>query len=144
MSTENDVKIDYAVVLKQLQGELDGLDERRQALLASISAIRRLVQNDQGDDEQLFVPRPVPGETVRMPAIPPRVFADKTPTEAYRLLMERWPGHYRAPQIADLFGEGGMMINDRTALLQAIHSVLKRERSRQLRSVVGDGGGNRY
>jgi hypothetical protein len=127
MTTDEQMKIDYAVVLKQLQDELDGMDERRQALLASIAAIRRLVSDDQ--TEQAFPP--MPDAPVRMPAIPPQFFAGMTPTAAYRELMQRWPGHYKPPQIADLFMAGGMDAPNRTQLVQSIHSVLKRERQRQ-------------
>lgn len=127
MTTDTDMKIDYAVVLKQLQDELDGMDERRQALLASISAIKRLVS---GDEKEVSYP-PSPDEPPRMPAIPPNFFAGMTPTEGYRQLMQRWPGHYRPPQIADLFMAGGIDAANRTALVQAIHSVLKRARARE-------------
>ncbi len=126
MTTDTDMKLDYAVVLKQLQDELDGMDERRQALLASIAAIKRLVPEDE--KEQAFPP--MPDSPPRMPTIPPGFFAGMTPTEGYRELMQRWPGHYRPPQIADLFLAGGMVVANRTALVQAIHSVLKRARQR--------------
>jgi len=124
---DEDMKIDYAAVLKQLQDELGGMDERRQALLASISAIKRLV----GDDEREEAFPPAQDPQVKMPAIPPGFFANMTPTEGYRELMQRWPGHYRPPQIADLFMAGGMMATSRTGLVQAIHSVLKRARQRE-------------
>ena len=61
-------------------------------------------------------------------------FAGKSPTDAYRELMRVWPGHYRPPQIADLFMQGGMATPSRTALVQSIHSVLKRERQRMSRN----------
>lgn len=125
MATDAEMKIDYAVVLKHLQEELDGMDERRQALLASIAAMKRLVGDDQ---EQAFPP--AQDSPVRMPPIPPRFFLGMTPTEAYRELMQRWPGHYRPPQIADLFMAGGMETANRTTLIQSIHSVLKRARQR--------------
>lgn len=127
MATDPDMKIDYAVVLKGLQDELDGMDEHRQALLASIAAMKRLVGER---DEQAFPP--AQDSPIRMPAIPPGFFARMTPTEAYRELMLRWPGHYRPPQIADLFMAGGIHAASRTTLVQAIHSVLKRERQRKL------------
>src|SRR5579862_5425802 len=122
-----DMKIDYAAVLRQLQTELDGIDERRQALSASIAAIKRLIGDEEG--EQAF-PR-AQDAPVRMPTIPPRFFERMSPTEAYRELMSRWPGHYRPPQIADLFMQGGMPTPSRTGLVQAIHSVLAREKKRQ-------------
>lgn len=128
--TESDMKIDYAAVLKALKAELDGMDERRQALLASIAAIRRLV-----DDEPEQAYPPAQDAPVRMPVIPPGFFQNMTPTEGYRELMNRWPGHYRPPQIADLFLQGGMPADaGRTALVQAIHSVLKREREKAKRA----------
>jgi hypothetical protein len=132
MATDTDMKIDYSLVLKQLQRELDGLDEKRQALLASVEAIRRLLKADSSDE--LYVPRGgIAGShptEVKMPTIPPDFFKGKSPTNAYRDLMQIWPGHYTPPQIADLFERGGMETANRTALVQAIHSVLKRERAR--------------
>jgi hypothetical protein len=137
MTTDEDMKIDYAVVLKQLHHELDGLDGRRQALLATIAGMKRLVDaDDDGQpmtDEQRGRQFPRTEFTdVRMPVIPPGFFVGKSPTDAYRALMERWQGHYTPPQIADLFKQGGMEAPSRTALIQAIHSVVKRERAREL------------
>lgn len=139
MPPDTDMKIDYALVLKQLQDEIDGLDGRRQALLASIAAIRLLVPEDQQVHFAQDVDRGNGTESngVRMPVIPPGFFSGKTPTVAYRDLMKVWPGYYRAPQIADLFMQGGMVVESRTALVQAIHSVLKRERKREGRLRLG-------
>lgn len=143
MPTEPDMKIDYAQVLRQLQHELDGIDERRQALQASIAAIRRLVTDSDGSEERAFPPEPE--APVRLPVVPPGFFKDKTPTQAYRDLVAHWPGHYTPPQIADLFIQGGIAYQERTALIQAIHSVLKRERKRrEAESERGDMGLLRY
>jgi len=142
MSADDAMKIDYTMVLKQLQGELDGIDDRRQALLASIAAIKRLVEPNEREQEELYLPRAgVADSTVRMPVIPPDFFRGKTPTQAYRDLMRVWPGHYRAPQIADLFAQGGLAsTGTRTTLVQAIHSVLKRERKRAAGASIVTGG----
>lgn len=139
MLPDSEMKIDYAAVLKQLRAELEGLDDRRQALLASVAAIQRLVEAD--DQPDAFPDGTAPAgripsyaDTIKMPVIPPGAFTGKSPTDAYRELMRVWPGHYRPPQIADLFIQGGMNAPSRTTLVQAIHSVLKRERSRTSRA----------
>ena len=142
MTTDDAMKIDYALVLKQLQRELDGLDERRKALLASVEAMKRLVASERETDaatrDEIFIPRggvaAAHDSTIRMPSIPPDYFRGKTPTQAYRDLMALWPGHYKPPLIADLFMQGGMVTESRTGLVQAIHSVLKRERQRVARN----------
>src|SRR5438552_8005337 len=103
--TESDMKIDYAAVLRQLRTELAGMDDRRQALLASIAAITRLVAGDEGLEHAYPPSEPT---DVRLPAIPPNFFAGMSTTKAYRELMERWPGHYKPPQLADLFVAGGI------------------------------------
>ena len=138
MTSDPEMKIDYAAVLRQLREELAGMDERRQALLASIAAFSRLVDPD--DNEPLpelasptFRTADPTASDVRLPVIPPGFFLGKSPTEAYRLLTTHWPGHYSPPQIADLFMQGGMAATTRTGLIQAIHSVLKRERQRKAR-----------
>ena len=138
MATDSDMKIDNAAYLRQLQAELDGMDERRQALLATIAAVKRLVDGDEGRD--VAYP-PAEDAPVRMPVIPPGFFATMTTTHAYRELMKRWPGHYRPPQIADLFLQGGLSATSRTALVQAIHSVLKRERDKKKAAEQGRIGG---
>jgi hypothetical protein len=48
MTEPLDMKINYANVLQQLRQEYAGLEERRQALAASIAAMNRLV--DPEDD----------------------------------------------------------------------------------------------
>jgi len=130
--------IDYALVLKQAEEELEGMDERRQALLAMIAALKRLVRDaepqPQPQPELALNIAPVARADVARqspPAIPPGFFANKTPTQAYRELMNLWPGEYSPPQIASIFEAGGMASKTRTSLVQAVHSVLKRERQRQ-------------
>jgi|SRR6185437_1016877 len=136
MTTDDEMKINYSVVLKQLRRELEGLDGRRQALMASIAAMSRLVDDDEEDQSMsnatltFRTGDPSPSD-VRLPVIPPQFFNGKSPTEAYRLLLAHWPGHYSPIQIADLFMQGGMAATTRTGLIQAIHSVLKRERARK-------------
>ncbi len=131
------MKIDYTLVLKDLQEQLDGIDERRSALQASIAAIRRLVGEE--DQKQLFSSETGKGtDTAKVSlGIPPGFFANKTPTEAYRDLMKLWPGNHRPPRIVDAFLEGGMKGKTRTELLQAVHSVLKREKEKAERNGNG-------
>jgi hypothetical protein len=136
MTEPLEMKINYANVLQQLREEYAGLEERRQALAASIAAMKRLV--DPEDDDGLM-PTPMgypPADSppVRMPVIPPGFFSGKTPTQGYRDLTATYPGYYTPPQIADLFIGGGMTHKTRTDLVQAIHSVLKREKKRQAAS----------
>lgn len=137
MTTDADMKIGYVVMLKELQGELDGMDGRRSALMATIAGLRRLI----GEDEQ----QQLPGLNVAQvapanggkPAIPLGFFKGKTPTQAYRDLRKLWPGDYRPPQIADAFIAGGMSARTRTRLIQAVHSVLKREREKKAAKAAG-------
>lgn len=76
MDTDRDMKIEYGVVLKQLKAELDGMEDRRQALAASIAAMSRLVEGSA--QEQLFPAVPSFSTSdpsvseVRLPVIPPR------------------------------------------------------------------------
>lgn len=140
MSTDADMKINYALVLKQLRVELEGIEERRQALSASIAAMSRLVEDDVQEQptaaERTFLTADLPAGDVRLPVIPPGHFKGKTTTEAYRDLMRKWPGHYSPPQVADLLVQGGIDATTRTGLIQGIHSVLKRERERAKRDGV--------
>lgn len=134
MTADEDMKINYSQVLRQLRQELAGIDGRRQALMASIAAMSRLVENDEQEELPMtFVTADPKASDVKMPVIPPGFFRGMSPTEAYRALLTHWPGHYTPPQIADLFVLGGMAATTRTGLIQAIHSVLKRERDRQKR-----------
>jgi len=129
---EYDMKIDYALVLKQLQHELSGLDERRQALMATIAGMKRLV--DVEVQAELF-PAAATADNGNgaLPPVPPDFFKGKTPTTAYRELMSLWPGEYKPPQIARILLAGGMQGTENTSLVQAIHSVIKRERVRLAR-----------
>jgi hypothetical protein len=138
MTTDTDMKIDYVVVLKDLQQQLDGIDERRQALQASIAAIKRLV-GAEGQVRMVFGSDGSSGggDERRPASIPPGFFASKTPTDAYRDLKKLWPGDYTAPRIVDAFIQGGMKGKTRTQLLQAVHSVLKRERDKAKRNGNG-------
>jgi hypothetical protein len=132
MATDSDMKINYAEVLRQLERDLDGIDERRRALQASIAAMRRLVYDDDSvsPPSSFVIKFHDPGARRDMPSIPPKHFSKMTPTEAYRELMRLWPQRYTPPEIADLFQAGGMTHKKRTDLLQAIHSILKRERDK--------------
>jgi hypothetical protein len=125
-----DMKESYAAALRDIEEELAGLDERRSALQAAAAGMRRLIGNEQRPLPFVEIPRPSPTSSNGSSrwSIPPGLFAGKTATEAYRMLKQLYPGDYKAPEIADAFVAGGMEVKNRTALVQSIHSVLKRER----------------
>lgn len=134
MTTDKDMKLDYVMVLKNLQAELDGMEGRRKKLVTAIASMRELVNEDEQHPLNLVdqtVTTTKQNGSGPLHAIPPGRFAGKTATHAYRDLIESWPGQYTAPQIADAFVAGGMTGKTRTELLQHIHSVLKRERDRK-------------
>lgn len=133
MSKERDTTMDYTLVLKDLQRQLDGIDGKRQALQASIAAISALIAADEQPS--------LPGLSLVLtegskPAIPPGFFKGKSVTQAYRDLMKLWPGTYTPPQIADALVAGGIAASSRTGLIQAVHSVLKREREKKEREAA--------
>lgn len=134
MTADADMAMDYALVLKNLQQELDGMEPRRKALVEAITAMRRLVEQSAqhslalGDEP---VVEPTSNGTGQTHAIPQGFFARKTLTQAFRDLQKLRPGQYTAPQLADIFEEGGVSAKSRTELLQGIHSVLKRDRDRR-------------
>ena len=66
----------------------------------------------------------------KAPTIPPNYFKGKMPTQGYRDLLVLAPGEYTAPEIVDAFQDGGMEGKSRTQLLQAVHSVMKRDRDK--------------
>jgi hypothetical protein len=140
MTTDSDMKIDYSVVLKQLQQELGSLDARRHALEASIASMAALVSIEE--QAELFAPSAAaPANGAKHgPAVPPGFFAGKSPTQAYRELMKLWPGNYTPPEIASIFEAGGMVTKTRTSLVQSIHSVLKRERKRLAKEAAEEPG----
>lgn len=133
MTTDTEAKMDYVMVLKNLQQELDGMEGRRKALLTAIAGMKGLV----GEEEQHRLSLGDEPAKVRqngsgsLHTVPAGLFQGKTATQAYRELIKLWPGQYTAPQIADAFVAGGMVGKTRTELLQHIHSVLKRERDRR-------------
>lgn len=134
MTSDDDMTLDYALVLKNLQQELDGMESRRKALVTAIAGMRGLVEQsaqhrlDLGD-EPAVVELNGNGSGAKH-AIPPGFFTGKTLTQAFRDLQALRPGDYTAPQLADIFEEGGVTAKSRTELLQGIHSVLKRHRDR--------------
>lgn len=132
MTTDFDMKIDYMLVLQDLRRQLDGIGERRRALEAAVEAVKVLVATGDSDQVNMFQAGAVSSinGSKPMPAIPPGLFAGKTPTQAHRELMKLWPREYSAPQIADAFLAGGMAASSRTMLIQSIHSVRRRERLR--------------
>ncbi len=139
MTTDIEMKIAYSLVLKQLQHERQNLEARGRALDASIESLKRLVSIDEQPElAGLDVDEPV--SINGRPVVPPGFFENKTPTEAYRDLMKIWPRNYRPPEIADALQAGGMKMQ-RTKLLQAVHSVLKREREKVGRNGNGNGHG---
>lgn len=132
MTTDTDMKIDYALVLKQLQRELDGIEARRAALEAAIPGLKRLVRAEEQLD---LIDLQIEHVTLRQngkPNVPPEFFKGKTPTEAYRDFKKLWGSDFRPPQIVDAFQVGGMEMT-RAKMLPALHSVLKRERDKEAR-----------
>ena len=118
--------------MRTAEAELSGLDERRAALEATVSALRRLL----GDEQPSLGTVLRAGENTTSffnLEIPPGFFHGKTATQGYRELLERWPGEYTAPEIREAFIAGGMEHKSRRALLGQIHSVLLRERRRLAR-----------
>ena len=140
MTTDNEMKINYMVVLKQLQAELDGIDARRQALEAGLAAIKGILATEANEQPDL-AGLDIPSEQKRngAPTIPPEFFAGKTPTQAYRDFKKLWGDDFTPPQIADALEAGGIQIESRTRLIQALHSVLKREREKQERQRAAAG-----
>lgn len=119
----------YRDSLRAAEAELAGLEERRAALEATVSALRRLL----GDEQSSLGATVLAGENTASspkPQIPLRFFHGMTATQGYRALLERWPGEYTAPEIREAFIAGGMEHKSRRALLGQIHSVLLRERRR--------------
>jgi len=135
ITTDTDMKHDYSPTLRDLQDELDGMDQRRSDLEAAIEALKRLVPTES---------QPTNGNKAHASnghkpkiAVPRGFFAGKTPTQAYRDFIRLWPGEYRPPEIADAFIAGGLD-KSRSDLVQAIHSVLKREKKKQLKGKQPD------
>lgn len=140
MTMDTEMKIAYSAMLKQLQHELYGMDAKRQALQATIAGLERLMMMDE-QPELTGLESPDTPSPAKL-TVPPGFFREKTPTEAYRDLQKLWPGQYRPPEVADAFQEGGMVMQ-RSKLLQAIHSVMKRERARASRhGHSGNGNGS--
>ena len=128
MSTDTEMKDTYLASLREAEKEIAGMNDRRRALLATVAALRRLVEDDQLSLESSLEDET---ETKRMKttiAVPPEFFRNMAPTQAYRELKDRWPGDYTPPQMVDAFLAGGMEARSRTALLGQLHSVLRRER----------------
>jgi len=135
MTADIEMKLDYVMVLKNLEAELDGIEPYRQKLIAAIASMSALVGEAEqhrlnlGDQSALPDSAGSNGSGPRH-AIPAGFFAGKTPTQAYRDLVSLWPAERTPPQITDALLAGGMTVKTRTQLLQAIHSVLKREQEK--------------
>lgn len=127
IQSEREMKHDYSATLRELQTELDGIDQRRSDLEAAIEALKRLVSpeehaavgNGNGTKPKLAIPR--------------GFFSGKKPTQAYRDFSRLWGTDHTPPEIADAFIAGGMTDKSKSELVQAIHSVRKREKQRTKR-----------
>ena len=121
--------ISYRAMRDQCQGELDGMEERRRALLATIAGLDVLIEDGSqiGLGPELETPA-VRTNGSKAPAIPPDFFRGKKPTQAYHEFVKLWGVNYTVPQIRDALIAGGIKGHSRGSLLAAIHSVLRRER----------------
>ena len=118
----------YMAALRDAKNELAGMESRRRALRATVEVLSGLLR----DDEQLPL-ADVGDEKAsdgKAPTIPLNYFKGKMPTQAYRDLLVLAPGEYTAPEVVDAFQDGGMEGRSRTQLLQAVHSVMKRDRDK--------------
>ena len=123
--------ITYRAMRDQCQRELDGMEERRQALQATIAGLDRLIKDGSQIDlgGELEAPAVTTnGGRAQTPVVPPRFFKGKKPTQAYREFVELWGSDFSVPQIRDALIAGGIEPNDPRKLLAALHSVLRRER----------------
>ena len=131
MTSDKDMANNYLAALRDARAELAGLQERRRNLEATVAVLTKLVEDDAqlplGADETLETRT---GANRAIP-VPSGLFANKTPTEAYRELQKLWPGDYTGAQVRDAFLAGGMKAKSKTKLLAQVHSVLRRERLKQ-------------
>lgn len=129
MTADKEMK-NYMAALRDAEKELAGMEGRRRTLQATVEVLGRLLK----DEEQLPLGAGMEVETAsngKAPTIPPNYFKGKMPTQAYRDLLVLAPGEYTAPKVVDAFQAGGMEGRSRTQLLQAVHSVMKRDRDRE-------------
>ena len=123
--------ITYGAMRDQCQRELDGMQERRQALQATIAGLDRLIKDGSQIDlgGQLETPAVTTnGSKAKAAFVPPGFFKGKKVTQAYREFAELWGSGFPVPQIRDALIAGGIELNDPGKLLAALHSVLRRER----------------
>ena len=128
MSTDTEMENTYLASLREAEGELAGMNNRRRRLLATVAALRSLIGDDQLSLDSPLGDKSESERTNIAIAVPPEFFRDMAPTEAYRALKERWSGDHTPPQIVDAFIAGGLRAKSRTALLAQLHSILRRER----------------
>ena len=121
--------ITYRAMRDQCQRELDGMEERRQALQATIAGLDRLIKDGSQIDlgGELETPT-VTTNGSKAPTIPPDFFKGKKPTQAYREFVKLWGADHPVPQIRDAILSGGLQGKSRAELLAALHSVLRRDR----------------
>ena len=122
--------ITYRAMRDQCQQELDGMEEHRRALRATIAGLDRLIK----DGSQIDLGSELEAPTVttngsKAPVIPPEFFKGKKVTQAYREFVKLWGADHPIPKIRDALITGGIEI-DRGKLLAGLHSVLRRERLR--------------
>lgn len=139
MTMDTDMKIDYVMLLKHLEHQLATMDGRRAALQKTIAGLKELAATE---DAQLDLsgfdaaPEALSRQNGK-PLVKPGFFKGKTPTQAWRDFKALWGTDFRPPEIADAFEAGGMDMS-RTKMIQAIHSVLKRERNREKKKAKRD------
>lgn len=135
MSTDTEMNTSYLAALKDAQRELAGMDTRRRKLEATIAGLKGLV-DEGGEQSSLDLgAATAPGGNGTALPIPPNFFQGKTPTQAYRDFVRLWGEDHSVPKIRDAMVEGGIG-KSKSELLPALHSVIRRDKLRQLREHV--------
>ena len=130
--------ITYRAMRDQCQRELGGMEERRQALQATIAGLDRLIKDGSQIDLGAELAPTVRTNGSKAPVIPPDFFRGKRPTQAYQEFVKLWGADHPVPQIRDALIEGGIQGYERGKLLAALHSVLRRERLKNPFDHIGD------
>ena len=144
---------DYRAALKQAEKELANHEKRREALRATIDALKTLL----GVAETAApAPKPKKKRVVRKrrkrrksagaghPEVPAGTFKGMGPTFAYRKFVGIYGTGYSVPQIRDALIQGGVESKSSTSLLTGLHSVRRRDKlkaeAEQRRKASASGG----